>query len=138
MPIQPPKSCSYPLCNEHAVHKGYCEQHKPKTIKNAVPSESDKFYNSAAWKKTRIQVLMKEPLCEECKRNHMLTEAEVVDHIIRRSHYEGSAHDRSNLQALCAECHNTKTQREQRYYDNGTWNTPLNPYKSLQKAKKKR
>jgi 5-methylcytosine-specific restriction protein A len=128
----PPKRCVHPLCNEVASHRGYCDYHKPTYKKTNTDSklkrERDKFYNTKAWTDFRIKILYKTPLCEYCQKNMVLTDAEHVDHILRRSHYEGSDFDQSNIQALCKECHSHKTNREQKYYDNNTWNTDANPY----------
>ena len=129
----PPASCIHPLCDGHAVKNGRCKEHKHKytgPLHNSEQAKSNNtFYNSSAWRKVRHSVLMKEPLCVECKRNDILTEGVVVDHIIRRSHYNGHDCDVSNLQVLCSECHNRKTQKEQVFYDNGTYaDESINPY----------
>jgi 5-methylcytosine-specific restriction protein A len=133
MPKLPPKRCIHPLCDDVATYHSYCDKHKPKQNKrlyerSALSKDNDKFYNSSYWKTTRRQILMKYPLCEYCKKEGVLTEATVVDHIIRRSHYEGSPYDHKNLQALCESCHSIKTNKESQYYENDTWNTEKNPY----------
>lgn len=62
------------------------------------------------WRKLRVLVLAQEPLCRECSAAGRTTASTDVDHIKPRT--LGGTHDRSNLQALCAECHRTKTARE--------------------------
>ena len=55
--------------------------------------------------------LQANPVCEECLRRGLVTEATVVDHIVPIN--EGGAPlDMSNLQSLCAKCHNIKSGRE--------------------------
>ncbi len=129
--LLPPKSCSHPICNSYATFKGKCDDHQVKFIRTEtqMSRSNDKFYNKKAWRDVRHNVLMIEPLCRYCKANGVLFEAKVVDHIIRRSHYDGSPYDVSNLQPLCIGCHNSKTHKEQRYYDAGTYLNPkINKY----------
>lgn len=59
--------------------------------------------NSARWRKLRARVLAEQPLCRMCD-----APANVVDHA------SGDPSDNSdrNLVALCAPCHNHKTQRQ--------------------------
>jgi 5-methylcytosine-specific restriction endonuclease McrA len=66
------------------------------------------FYNSPEWAQARDRVLSEEPLCRSCR----AAVPSVVDHVIglRRAWHLRLA--RSNLQALCAPCHNAKTWRE--------------------------
>ena len=69
--------------------------------------ERHKFYNSSEWKKLRDYVRRKNPLCAECLRNGIITEGDLVDHIVPIE--EGGAKlDISNLQVLCNSCHNKK------------------------------
>lgn len=69
------------------------------------------FYQSAAWRRLRMIKLQANPVCEECLRRGLVTEATVVDHIVPIN--EGGAPlDMSNLQSLCAKCHNIKSGRE--------------------------
>ena len=114
------------MCNEYATYRGKCDSHKTKyvydTNKTELSRSNDTFYKSKQWRDVRLKVLTTQPLCRYCERAEVLTEATVVDHIIRRSHYQGSPYDMNNLQPLCVECHNRKTQREQQYYDNNTYN----------------
>lgn len=69
------------------------------------------FYQSAAWRRLRMIKLQANPVCEECLRRGLVTEATVVDHIVPIN--EGGAPlDMRNLQSLCAHCHNIKSGRE--------------------------
>ena len=49
-------------------------------------------------------------LCQVCMSEDRLTPATEVDHIIPKA--RGGTDNPDNLQAICAECHKTKTARE--------------------------
>ena len=63
------------------------------------------------WEKARAAHLAEHPLCEECLRQHRLTPATVVDHVVPHRGDERLFWDAGNLQSLCAPCHNAKTGR---------------------------
>lgn len=69
------------------------------------------FYNSVSWRRLRIQILNLDPMCAECRRNGILTEANQVDHI-NPINQGGDALDPSNLQPLCFRCHGLKSVKE--------------------------
>ena len=71
----------------------------------------DKFYHSAKWRKLRIQVLTKNPMCVHCQLNGNITLATVADHIKPVSQ-GGEIWQIDNLQGLCESCHNTKSSKE--------------------------
>lgn len=60
------------------------------------------FYQSPEWRKTRNAFIALNPRCVECG-----AIATVADHKIRVKD-NGAKLDWSNLQALCASCHNKK------------------------------
>lgn len=55
---------------------------------------------------------MEHPLCEECKKNGAVKAATVVDHALPHKGNEDLFWDESNWQALCKECHDKKTAKE--------------------------
>lgn len=63
-------------------------------------------YNTSQWRRYRRAYLAEHPLCVECGRI-----AEVVDHVtpVRLG---GSFYEPTNHQALCHQCHNSKSGRE--------------------------
>ncbi len=119
-----------PMCPHMSTDRGYCDLHKPKSIKDKTSDKykADKFYNTTAWKKTRHRVLMLEPLCRICLDEQFYTEAEHVDHIIRKECVD-NPHAMDNLMPLCRQCHSSKTNRESRYYQDGRYTgRGINPY----------
>jgi len=63
-------------------------------------------YNTTAWRKYRRAFLSHTPLCVECGRI-----ADVVDHITS-VRLGGGFWDVENHQAMCHQCHNSKSGRE--------------------------
>ncbi|NMB34825.1 MAG: HNH endonuclease [Firmicutes bacterium] len=70
-------------------------------------------------RRLRKRVLLKHPLCAECKRQGRVTKATVVDHIIPHKGNPELFWDENNLQALCKPCHDLKTAREGRWGERG-------------------
>lgn len=58
------------------------------------------------WRKLRKQVLAEQPVCQAC---HVRVSTE-CDHIVPKS--QGGTNERTNLQGLCRECHQSKTLSE--------------------------
>lgn len=85
------------------------------------------FYKSAAWLKTRDSYMKSQGgLCERCRKDGILTPAEIVHHKIYLT--EDNYKDPSvslnwdNLEALCLDCHNREhfgeqTDRRWKYVD---------------------
>lgn len=57
-----------------------------------------------AWKRIRDKYVSEHPLCEMCLKLGKITPTVEVHHILPIN--EGGDHKRSNLMALCKECHN--------------------------------
>ena len=73
-------------------------------------NEASVFYNTPAWRKTRVAYLKSVGgLCERCFSIGIVTPAEIIHHKIPLD--ENNIHDPKmtlgwdNLQALCRECH---------------------------------
>jgi 5-methylcytosine-specific restriction protein A len=64
----------------------------------------------------RLMILRRNPLCAECYKAGRIVAAEHVHHVIERKQRPELALDPSNLQALCAPCHN----RQRRGSPSGT------------------
>ena len=65
-----------------------------------------------AHQKARAELLAREPLCRLClaKTPPRTTAATIADHIIPRA--KGGSGDISNLQPVCADCHDDKTRAD--------------------------
>jgi 5-methylcytosine-specific restriction enzyme A len=65
------------------------------------------FYNSSTWRLARKRVLTRDHyLCQRCLQKDVLTPAEIVHHIHHLQDHPEQALDESNLQSVCARCHN--------------------------------
>lgn len=58
----------------------------------------------------RKRRLAAEPLCRDCLVRGRVTASVVPDHIVPLS--QGGSDDESNVQCLCADCHDAKTRRD--------------------------
>jgi len=109
------RRCNHPTCNTLISRdETYCDKHKTYTNKayNDTRRRNDpeyiNFYKSNAWLTMRKRILLKHDyLCSSCGRI-----AEVVDHIIPTKVDWSKRLDEDNLQPLCNECHNKKTQED--------------------------
>lgn len=130
MPARPKSICRAPGCGKVIDAPGHCDKHK-----KAVRKEQDERRGTAAergydskWAKARLYYLRKHPLCVYCQRDHRVTAATVVDHIqphklkdaidsgdeVRIAKARHLFWDSSNWQSLCAPCHNSRKQAEER------------------------
>lgn len=116
------KRCNRPGCNEHIeITKTYCEKHGNhnnklyEQIRTSTEEgrEYKRFYDTKEWRSLRYQVLLDAGfICEVCKRN----EATIGDHIIPTKVRWDLRLTRSNVQAVCSECHNIKTAQDKIKY----------------------
>jgi 5-methylcytosine-specific restriction enzyme A len=109
------RPCSWPGCGE-LTRERHCLQHAA-----TFQAERDRYRGSAhqrgysaRWRRLRADVLTSEPLCRYCARDGKVRAATVVDHIVPHKGNAGLMWARSNLQPLCARCHNSAKQREER------------------------
>ncbi|SHF44191.1 HNH endonuclease [Caloramator proteoclasticus] len=125
MPRKPKRPCSYPGCPELTDGR-YCERHEKEMTReyNRNNRTYKYLYNSTRWKRLRIKFLKENPLCAECGKKGIVRPAEVVDHIIPHKGNKELFWDESNLQALCKECHDRKTAKE-----DGRWGRKGEVYK---------
>ena len=99
-------------------------KHRPATtgVKRHVPVErttAAKRGYSYKWQQARLGFLAKHPMCAECAKRGLVTEATAVDHIIPHGGDKARFWDSSNWQPICKPCHSKKTAKE----DGGFGNT---------------
>ncbi len=85
--------------------------HKPhgnKRIPDNRPSSCVRGYDGN-WRKVRLMVLAREPICQDCER----APATEVDHVIALT--KGGTNEMNNFRCYCKPCHSRKTCR----VDNG-------------------
>jgi len=69
----------------------------------------------AAWVRLRAVILDRDlHLCQPCKRNRRVTPATQVDHVKPKA--KGGTDDPDNLQAICAPCHESKTEADKGHH----------------------
>jgi 5-methylcytosine-specific restriction protein A len=66
----------------------------------------------ARWRAARKHYLTEHPLCVECLKQGKLVPANIVNHIVPHKGDWQLFWDKSNWQALCKTCHDSKTARE--------------------------
>ena len=76
-------------------------------------SPSKRGYGSA-WQKLRLAHLAKQPLCQFCIKLGNTVAAGVVDHIKPHKGNAALLMDATNLQSLCAPCHDRHKQSQER------------------------
>lgn len=97
--------CAYPGCG-----RLNCERHKRKPWQSRP--DITKRITGRKLQALREQLFQEHPLCEECLRKTppRYSASAQRDHIIPLA--EGGTEDPSNIQALCNECHEKKSQAE--------------------------
>lgn len=112
VPAKAKKPCSVPAC-PNLTNERYCANHsdRGKQQDRQRGTSAERGYGSA-WRKARAGWLRKHPLCAECKRKDIITEATEVDHILPHKGNRILFWDRANWQSLCKSCHSAKTALE--------------------------
>lgn len=104
MPWAAQSVCSHAGCFELTT-KGSCGHHEAKRQDNRASSSARGY--GRRWRKLRILILHRDPICRICKR----APSTDVDHIIPKR--EGGEDSAQNLQGVCHSCHSHKTGRGQ-------------------------
>jgi 5-methylcytosine-specific restriction protein A len=111
MPYASSKICTRPGC-AGLVRGGVCSVCGPR--RKERDAQHDARRGTAAsrgydgrWQRIRMAYLKGHPLCAECLKEHRVTVATDVDHIIPKR--DGGSDADGNLQALCHSCHSRKT-----------------------------
>lgn len=96
--------------NPKSKLNGYCAEHGGRNYTQA--REGDSLYQTAAWRRTRIAQLSKQPLCQACLLDGRVEPAQHIDHVFPWRLYGRQAFTRNILQSLCPEHHSHKTGQE--------------------------
>ena len=115
MPTAAKRICSHPGCNELTTGNK-CESHQAQARSRNnwkhKKNSTQRGYGSR-WQKIRKLILQRDNhLCQQCKKVGLTTPANEVDHIVSKA--RGGTDNPSNLQAICSDCHRTKTATERR------------------------
>lgn len=118
MPTASPRPCCHPGCRKYASKRGYCDDHQKDR-----QAYDDRRGNSAArgygpeWRRERAIFLRANSLCVRCMKKNLIVPSTVVDHIVPHKGDMVLFWDKTNWQALCKPCHDSKTATE----DKGAW-----------------
>ena len=93
-------------CNEHRREYKRTNERALENV-NGRRSAPPGFYASKFWKRKRKSYMERNPKCETKGCENPTRE---VDHVKAIRH--GGGHEDANLQALCKECHSSKTAKE--------------------------
>lgn len=72
------------------------------------------LYQTPAWKALRKIILARDPYCKRCDAKGLVTPATTVNHIKRSREHPELFFDETNLEGVCAPCHNSEIQKEER------------------------
>lgn len=118
MPSKPLKPCSKLGC-QNLTRNRYCDIHTQvqqeliKDYDRNRDAQSKTFYKSKQWREVRQVVITRDRgLCVECLRNGRIKPGKIVDHIIPLKVDWSQRLSLTNLQYLCQQCHNAKTQKD--------------------------
>ena len=109
MPTSPPHYCAMPSCPA-LVPSGQarCLIHAPSSAHGW--RNDDQRIRGRRLQRLRDQLFTSEPLCRACKAAGRTALATIRDHIVPLA--EGGTDEPSNIQPLCRECSDRKTQQE--------------------------
>lgn len=123
MPTIPSNTkCSMLGCNNpRSKHNSYCLQHGGRDTYNTKHNkqtnerkEQIALYQTAQWHTLRQIQLSKNPLCQACLIDGVVTQAQHIDHLFPWMQLNKEAFYINIFQSLCAEHHREKTHLEQR------------------------
>ena len=112
MPLAPPRACPRPGCPN--VQPCADHRHGETHAEESAARPWSRLYDSARWRRLSARVRSRQPVCESCKAaGHTPRPTRVTDHVIPHRGDLQLFYAESNLRAMCAECHNEKSRREQ-------------------------
>ena len=99
------------FCSKHSnyeIEKPTYQISKPNIPYRNAERPNDEFYRTSQWRILRKKVIVQHPFCCICGSEENLT----VDHIQPPKGDSYLFFDDNNLQVLCRDCHNRKTEQE--------------------------
>src|SRR5699024_7948679 len=110
---KPLKPCKEFGCG-NLTRKTYCKKHEENAgeymrnyNKYVRDPKIDSFYKSRQWQQVRALAYERDNgLCQQCKSNGQLVQADVVHHIVEVKIDWTRRLDIDNLESLCHSCHN--------------------------------
>jgi 5-methylcytosine-specific restriction enzyme A len=106
---RPPRPCLEPGCPEFGTAR-YCQKHKRSGIgRHDRHRDWNKWYSTAGWKRLRLYVLHREPICRDPFGLGCRNPSTVVDHVRDHRGDLQMFFDVKNLRGLCSACHDRKT-----------------------------
>jgi 5-methylcytosine-specific restriction protein A len=104
MAIAPPRPCPVPKCGRF-----HCTKHPTPAAWRSRTGQVHRI-RGRELQRRRAQLFARQPWCVVCLGEGRHTRATVRDHRVPLS--EGGTEAESNIQALCPDCSDAKTQRE--------------------------
>lgn len=84
---------------------------QPAAVQPASTYGRDLRYHTGEWRRLRMVILEREPICRACRYADKVRAAVQIDHI-RPVTAGGNFFDEENLQPLCQSCHASKSAKE--------------------------
>jgi 5-methylcytosine-specific restriction protein A len=111
MPTSSLRPCATPRCPT-LVRSGRCDAHggPRKAWQPSQHSRTSTRLRGHANQQRRRALFQREPFCRPCMAQGKHTIATIADHAIPLA--EGGVDDMSNLESICRDCHQKKTQAE--------------------------
>jgi 5-methylcytosine-specific restriction enzyme A len=84
MPVKPKHSCSMPGCAALIAEGSRCPVHQAAYYRQqdaGRPSATHRGYDTR-WRRLRLRVLAREPLCRSCRARGLIKAAIEIDHIV--------------------------------------------------------
>lgn len=120
VPQKSKKPCAYPGCLKLITDGRFCIKHQNQRQKQRRETDryydkhlrnkkSKGFYKSRAWQAVRRRALIRDHyLCQDCLKQHRVTKADTVHHLIEISEDYSKRLVLNNLISLCNACHNSR------------------------------
>lgn len=117
MPTRSKRPCTHPGCGKLTID-GRCQKHSFKEVEKQRPNASKRGYGHK-WRIVSKQYLQSNPYCVDCLSKDIVKASKVVDHIIPHKGDYDLFWDQDNWQALCKQCHDSKTAKHDGRWGDG-------------------